>query len=781
MNRLCYIFVLLLGLAVWLGKTDYAFGKTTWYPNQALQTKQQLLISGNNKSDMPTIIVVRIDDSQRPNYQNRVNYERTVLPGAFAFSISLDELYTSNKRKVIPADIVRVIVFAGLSDADIVFNPVQLQVAETFSKDVLAWDFGATDSKVWPGFTRISPNDDVLKGQTLQALQRDQHHGVNEGLITDGIKGVQQIHLPLAPGRYHVALWLHDMGDWEYVPHYLTRRVVFNHTILFKEAYTPARWLSQKYLKMPLTSEANTSVFDALIKPFYGAVTATIEVTDAQPILHFHGDDPDAQYIAGLLITPLHNQHTFAEIQNQRAQWWQRNWPIMQNYAPPQAVMHYVSEQQGLHITTVADANQHIPLTIHNAEQASFAQLQLVPHNHAFEVTLRKVQWALRRQSLQGNVLQWQAQRLTESLHAQHVPGLPQYYYLSVQTTTHTKPGTYTLYLNLVLDGVQQRVPITVEILDVALPRPAQSIGVYLEQPPHHLWFNERRALQTMQCDMDVLAKLGLTAVAPGFTTPNSAYNQQRFIMEYRSAVTAGLGNTVLAYAPYKRMLAQMGPEQTVATMSAINRALSNERQHSPLLWSIADEPSNAASQRLLIHNLEVEGITGHFNHSSDKQWFAHMDSIFVNEGLPLSTAFFSQLETDVYLYNFPKSRLAAGVLTWFWETKGYFQWHARMPTAYPFSPIDGREDDVQMFYPQAADCQKHDIDEQLLLISEGIMDLRWLVWLSQQASKSPEAAMLIKRIRATLKRQPTELDIQQLNSWRADIQHFARSLTHKE
>ena len=56
------------------------------------------------------------------------------------------------------------------------------------------------------------------------------------------------------------------------------------------------------------------------------------------------------------------------------------------------------------------------------------------------------------------------------------------------------------------------------------------------------------------------------------------------------------------------------------------------------------------------------------------------------------------------------------------------------MPTADPLDPIDGREGDVQMLYPMDRVCaDRVDIHRSLLRLAEGVVDQRWLLWLSRQ------------------------------------------------
>jgi len=94
-----------------------------------------------------------------------------------------------------------------------------------------------------------------------------------------------------------------------------------------------------------------------------------------------------------------------------------------------------------------------------------------------------------------------------------------------------------------------------------------------------------------------------------------------------------------------------------------------------------------------------------------------------------------------VWVYNTEAIRWSAGFGITSLGAERYLQWHARMPAADPFDPTDGREGDVQVFYPGVEPCDARDINADLLDMAEGIIDQRWLAWLETRAE--PEARAL--------------------------------------
>jgi hypothetical protein len=131
------------------------------------------------------------------------------------------------------------------------------------------------------------------------------------------------------------------------------------------------------------------------------------------------------------------------------------------------------------------------------------------------------------------------------------------------------------------------------------------------------------------------------------------------------------------------------------------------------------------------------------------------------------------------WLYNMPRLRLAAGFWLWRSGADGLLQWHARMPTADPFDPTDGREGDVQFLWPTPGVCDPPDLDADALALAEGAEDLRWLAWL--QASNAPEALALLARLQREIPGRwdaAASLPPNVEAGWRAEIIALARHLT---
>lgn len=759
--------------------------KHVWHVSQHDLTNKFLEFKGTNHTNVPQIVVVRIDDRTSPNYAQRVNYERTVLPGSFTFHLSTSELYTSNKRQVKPEDIQTIYIFAGNSHANIEFAATTTKPIMPLPEELIAWDFGAPNSKVWPGFERVTPTHPALSGR-LTPLQRDSHNGVNDGLISDGIKGIDTLKLPIGPGRYRIHLWLEDMGDWEYTPHFLTRTIAFNDTVLEQINFTPDTWQKQRYLRQPSYSD-KPDVFNDIVVPFYGHRSYTLETSSSQNILTLSGDQPASKYLAGLLVEPLGEEKAIDHVTHQQALWWRQNWPITDVLFIPMPVQDINSP---ITLVMAQDEQQHLAFTYEFAADFNIVRVtekdkgqMASSQKYSPTMTPRHVNWQLRRKSLQGNLLHFSAQRLSHyPLSEQQT--LPSISTLSVATQMNTPARTYHYEVIFTVHGKQSSIPLQVTVLNLPLPKLTSSVGVYLEAPYHRTWLPSLAPNRAYRCDLQRLKSFGLNALSPGLPTPSNDMETKAFLNRLKNVDAAGLNQTILAYAPYKRLVATMGVSAAIAQVQKVDALVRTEFPNIELFWSIADEPSNAASPPFTTITDSLLDITaGHFNAPEDTQWFNSVSAKLVNSSVELNDNDFhllAQEDSKVYLYNLEQHRHAAGLATWYWQTDGYFQWHARMPSAYPFSPVDAREDDVFFIYPAAELCStKPDIDWTLLAISQGIYDQRWLQWLTTTATYDLRAAQLITSIQKAIKQQGSPLNVETstLTQWLIKIKQLANHI----
>jgi hypothetical protein len=180
-----------------------------------------------------------------------------------------------------------------------------------------------------------------------------------------------------------------------------------------------------------------------------------------------------------------------------------------------------------------------------------------------------------------------------------------------------------------------------------------------------------------------------------------------------------------------------------------------------PVIWSAADEPSNpdlppddAKNWVDAIRRADPSArLGGQFNSPSDARFLPLFNVALINTGYGIDQATIGDIRRkglEVWVYNTARPRLTAGDWLWVTEASRYLQWHARMPTADPFDPTDGREGDFQIFWPTPKVCPSvPDVHPDLLAMAEGITDLRWLTWLDGRTD--PAARALAKRLRSSI------------------------------
>lgn len=773
-----------LCLCVCLSTPAHAFKQVLSF-TEAVQPNAVLSVEGVNDSTVPVMLIIRIDDTLFPEYAQRVNIERMVAPGAFDIQLTLANTLKSNKTPLDLSSLRQVIVFSNDDTDKLVLKRLAIDIPAQPITDVIAWDFGAQFSPVWPGFTRITPDSQVLDGQQLTALQRDRHFSITEGLITDGIKGIHRLTLPPTNTRSTVTLFIDDMGDWEYTPRILSRIIKVNGKPVFAQQLTHQQWLEQHYLKgLDEVVDAQTSVYHSLIESHYSPITFELPVSASEHVVTFHGDMPEAGFVSAIMVEPNNDTRFSNALAQARQQWWEKNWPT----DPTPQGLQRVNKALGMTSQTVTlDMAQHsnefsiYRLYTTAGKRVSDIHITHTHHLSGLDVELRQSRWQLRRQGLKSNALQPSAQYLTQPYAT--VPSAQYPTLLALRVKTHSiPPGQYPITLHYQVGDKAVSHVVVVNVLDTTLPLLTKSIGVYSEQAVHHLWESKARANQSVQCDLTFFKTLGMNSVAPGFTTPHDAASQKVFLQELKQIQQAGLEGPILAYAPFKRLAAQVGIKEAVSRLSALSVQIA-KLGLPQVLWSVADEPSNADSQALssLLSDSSIS-TAGHFNHPNDHTLIDDVTVALVNEGVFDSYQALFELTShtsQVWLYNMSDTRFSAGYLSWYYPVKGYLQWHARMPTALPFSPLDGREDDVQFLYPQSQTCPNlYAIDEALFIFAQGIDDHRWLLWLDKQTSTNPEAAKLKREIVAAIRTHQHTNTLFPAQSWTNKIKTLAKYLT---
>ncbi|MGB0683903.1 MAG: hypothetical protein ACPGOV_14415 [Magnetovibrionaceae bacterium] len=694
------------------------------------------------------LVVLRIEDGSSENYASRANVEREVAPGPFRLRLALDDLHRSNGHRLEPSDIRFIEVFAARGEIAVDETETYPRLPRGPSAPVHAWDLGGGRSARAPGFNRADENDPIIVSGRPKPILRS----LDDPLLRDGLGGVERLVLPLPEGQWRLLLWIGDRGAWQTRTYPKERRIKVNGEVRLLERRDLETWTRDIYLAgRDLEPSDRGSAWPSLERP--GDAPLVVEaISDGGGItLDFAGDSNAATFIAGLLAHPLGSGAGAAvEARKDRRAWRREGWVIEQ---APAALA-----TERLHIDLVPGGSGEIRTALKLGEGRKPLVEAPGREGRRLPVVVRTGQWRLTRTPPQGRRLIQAASHLrADETWLDRVPLRDRPVSLLVSVPQGTPPGRYR---GLISDGQGRERAFSVRVLDLALPRPAQAIGVYLDLAPHLAPHLTDRAdhpdLGEMQaaCDLDVLERLGLTAVAPPLPNPD--------VVGVEAYVTA-LGRLsrfdhVLDYANPKRIKARLGIGGVVDILRQVEKAAADRGLQSPY-WSIADEPGNAGSRHdpapladairnSISQNAKKPRLAGHLNRPRDGRLLAGLDLGLINAGFGADVSdieLTKETGAQVWLYNMARPRLAAGFYLWRSGAQGYLQWHARMPSADPFDPTDGREADLQYLPPMAEICAfQPDLDAGLMALIDGILDLRWLLWLERKAAKDARAARLL-------------------------------------
>lgn len=679
----------------------------------------ELVIRGVNASAAPATLVLRIDDARSVDYRRRVNEERMVAPGPFELTVPARGMRRSNGEAFDLAAADRAFLFSASArvSAEIFFRS-----GASLPNGAIGFDLGPEDAPVFPGFAPLGPEDQRIIGGRAAGVRR----AGAPGLTGTGLVGGSVYRFPLPDGRWRVTLWTEDPGEWETLPHPLNRRIRVNGEDIVNYLWTPEEWVQRRYLRLarqePARLDSAWSAFGSLRG---GRLDTVAIVSDGAVTIELAGDGAASTYLAGVLLQPDDASPSAADlVDTERGKRFDQDWPVFGGAAPfATQAPALLARGSAARIELIVPAGRR-PVALDYA-----GDLKIL----AFEG-----RWTLDRLHTGRNLLRPTAAHLVPLGAAlERNPTLPRRIVLWVTADGHAALGRFQGAVTLD-DGA--RVPFDGAVLRAKLPPTATPVGTYLERAPHLDWFTRDPSAGDAQtlCDLQTLAMLGFTTVAPPLPIPfgdaGPAYAQH-----LQGLRKLGFAGPILAYAPLKRLSAEVGLAGASSQLATLAESL-GLAQMGGLAWSVADEPSNAA------HGTDLSELAGalratvpgfraaaHLNHPNDLKTLRGVDLALVNPGLSLEPALFAALRergVEPWLYNMGNPRLAAG----FWGAKagaaGYLQWHARMPTADPFDPTDGREGDVQFLFPTATVCPSQpDLHDDLLRLAEGIIDARWFAW----------------------------------------------------
>jgi hypothetical protein len=734
----------------------------------AFAADEELRLTGTVESDVPLILVLRVDDGKSFSYATRYNEERTLPPGPFRWTVPAGGMMTAVGRVLDHNDIRRVHLFVGKGEGKVIGGQVSLDPAPRLPGRAKGYSLGALNAPLAPGFERIAPGNPMIEAGKAIAIRRPQP----DPLVANGIRGVERLRLPWQPGRARVTLWTEDPGEWELLPHPLNRRLRINGIDVLQTRLTALQWLDQRYFRGATAEHAaNDDAWSAYGRHRGETVTAEIDVGDAGIVIELAGEGAQALFLSAVLIEPAGDTIARDVVEAERTDWYRRMWPLataqpapmptaevqLSGTVPPPVSTMQVSAAPGtgvrLRLAVTSDITIAKPTV--RLEPPSFDSKQIDAKIWAghYRLERRKANDTIltRGDNMLAGVPEVLPLRANERRH----------YELWATIPADASPGLYRGALIVGSPDAPVSVPVEIDVLPITLPPVTKSAGYYLDEPAYANWFrldgNVRATV--LSCDLNLMRHLGLTGSAPALATPTAKSNEA-FDADMRRAMDAGVAPGWLGYTPAKRLRGNIGVEASAEKIGHIEQVMRDAGQVPPL-WSVADEPSNPGHAPELLDKW-IAAIRTHapkaqlaaqLNTPADLALANKFDVAVVNDGFGLDpetiiAAKSRSRANEAWIYNSSEPRLTAGF--WLWKTAAsrYLQWHARMPTADPFDPTDGREGDVQMVFPSRDACPANPtIHRDLLDMAEGVVDQRWLLWLEMQQDKA--AVDLLASIRS--------------------------------
>lgn len=725
-----------------------------------LDPLSEVVVLGDNQSDAPRTIVVRIDDKPGAAYADRVNAERIVPPGPFTVRFRVALMATPSGRALEMGRLAAANAWAPGGGVD--FTGMGIELPAALPTDVRGWYFGPAAAAPLRGFEEVTPADPRVSGPGVRRIRRPG----TDPLLTWGTR-LTLFETRLESGRYRITMWTEDPGEWETLPPIIERRIRVNGADLLHYRRDHDWWVRSRYLSgRDREADPNAAPYESISGRRGARVEGEVEVFGGRLRIEMAGHPGAATHIVAVTAEPVGQNppQAAALVEEARAARFADDWHVLaepQTFPPPSQLNLAPASPTRVVIAPggvgVVRLEARSPLAASGAAEIAWSG----EVGAGAEGSLYWGMWRWRRNSVGSHGLLFSSDHLRGDVG--RIPlrsDLPRPIVAVIRIAEDAKPGVRRGVISVTGGGNSAELPIEVVVPDIRIAPPRQRVGAFLDFAPHLLSDRSTAPMARRQaaCDMDTLTSFGLRAGVPPLAQPDEPGRDQ-FLADLREASIRHSG-PIMAYAPVRQMAVRLGPEVAADMAGRTDRsiaALGLPR----VAWSIADEPGaegGAAVERLSREMRRLAPgalVAGHLNSPSDVALLRHFDLVTINEGYGASAARIDEIRragVQPWLYNMPRLRAGSGAFLWRSGADGLIQWHARMPTADAFDPTDGREGDAQFLWPTPEVCGSPDIDASLLALAEGAEDLRWLSWLESEAARGrPEARALLARARATV------------------------------
>jgi len=275
-------------------------------------------------TDPLSVSILIGDEAWQANstYWNRYNGESSVRPGANTLSIPLGGLYrgeVGSRNNDLKTDIdVHKIVrldlgFRPSGKGGFIYVDNLRLTKWSRPASVRAFDFGPPGQAVSPGFTPVSP-DSVYSDDTGWGWDPAVHPGRASDvtfptrLLQDSIDiGDATFRVKLAPGRYHVLVFLESLGYWDGEQAQFSRRVVSGRGWEVTQEHEKWGKLDFVYHFEDIEPLPGADLWEAYLGYLFQPAEADVTLSDGNFDLKVQTDGQNARRVAGLIIYPAGN------------------------------------------------------------------------------------------------------------------------------------------------------------------------------------------------------------------------------------------------------------------------------------------------------------------------------------------------------------------------------------------------------------------------------------------------------------------------------------------
>ena len=771
-----------------------------------------------------------------PTYWNRHNGSFNLKPGANTVSIPVNGLYRGEagsrgndlKTNIDPKSIIRIDM--GFTSKEnqagfLYIDHIRL-VKESRPEGILAFDFGPESQAIAPGFapitwTTVFGKDGAKAGlrhaQWSPNAARDDTFPTRlyqDYVVLQDIEFIAEV--PVKDGKYGVWVMFADLGYWGGEQAQFRKRWIESEgKQLWSEEHSefgPADYLFKFEKTEPKPGE---SIWDLYMADLFKAKRFEASASDGKLSLNFHADGVSACKVAAIIIYPesikADAEKWIAEVEARNRKEFESRavsmGPKPNGEAPQKLTLGFPSLEQdvsfydppgkpegklacvaarGQRISTTfaiqapKDASGAITLSATDlagaagADKISASQIDLRYVQHALHRGFNDIAYTIGPESL----------RKIAGADLKLIGGLTRQFWITVHVPPDAKPGSYTGELTLNAGTVEQKLPLSIEVLDLALDEPDFSMAFYGTALPSGLpearRKNAMRELCTIQKENGMNCISGGPPVmfsgfgadgAPqldfaecdefmktvrecGFTRPFVAYGGPGMVQGLHDSYVIGeLGHS------WEKKTGKPFGEILKIVWGAV-KTHAEQANWLPIDYEFADEPrvAETALRMLELMKLYREAVPyvrigGSYsvNWSETKDPFnAAVRDIFktlvwsaLNDHSEADFSHAKELGRELTIYNQGKDRYSFGAFQWAEMHKGVrgrAEWHLLALHGHQFFDLDGREPDTAMI-----NWGRDEIIPTLHLARcrEGADDFRFAVtlWNLAQSKKAAPAA----------------------------------------